>query len=113
MCREAVPIRPNGIGKSTIAHNVAYQALCAGHNFLFLTAGALIGELTTIDSASTLHRGLRHYASFALLCIDEVGYLSYSNRHADPLPSDHVIGVFCNAAARLRGRADDADCSAS
>jgi hypothetical protein len=30
-----------------------------------------------------LERRLRHYARPALLVIDEVGYLSYSNRHAD------------------------------
>ena len=75
----------NGIGKSTIARNVAYQGLCAGHTVLFISAGALLGELTALDSASALHRRLRHYASFDLLCIDEVGYLSYSNRHADLL----------------------------
>lgn len=81
----AVLIGPNGIGKSTIARNIAYQALCAGHTVLFISAGALLGELTALDSASALHRRLRHYASFDLLCVDEVGYLSYSNRHADLL----------------------------
>jgi DNA replication protein DnaC len=81
----AVLIGPNGIGKSTIARNLAYQALCAGHTVLFISAGALLGELTSLDSASALHRRLRHYAGFDLLCIDEVGYLSYSNRHADLL----------------------------
>jgi DNA replication protein DnaC len=81
----AVLIGPNGIGKSTIARNIAYHALCAGHTVLFITAGALLGELAAIDSASTLHRRLRYYAGFDLLCVDEVGYLSYSNRHADLL----------------------------
>lgn len=81
----AVLIGPNGIGKSTIARNIAYQALGAGHTVLFISAGALLGELTALDSASALHRRLRHYASFDLLCVDEVGYLSYSNRHADLL----------------------------
>jgi len=32
-----------------------------------------------------LRRRLRHYARPDLLAIDEVGYLSYSNRHADLL----------------------------
>jgi DNA replication protein DnaC len=81
----AILFGPNGIGKSTIARNVAYQALIAGHTVLFASAGALLGDLAALDSASALNRRLRHYASVDLLCIDEVGYLSYSNRHADLL----------------------------
>lgn len=81
----AVLIGPNGIGKSTIARNVAHRALAAGHTVLFVNAGALLGELAALDSASALSRRLRHYAGIELLCIDEVGYLSYSNRYADLL----------------------------
>ncbi|MCC6531509.1 MAG: ATP-binding protein [Burkholderiales bacterium] len=76
---------PNGVGKSTLARNLAYQALIGGHTVLFASAGTLLGDLAAIDSASALSRRLRHYAGFDLLCIDEVGYLSYSNRHADLL----------------------------
>ena len=46
---------------------------------------ALVGDLAALDSDSTLRRRLRHYAGPDLLAIDEVGYLSYSNRHADLL----------------------------
>jgi DNA replication protein DnaC len=81
----AVLAGPNGIGKSTIARNIAYRALQAGHTVLFINAGALLGELAALDSASALMRRLRHYAHFDLLCIDEVGYLSFSNRYADLL----------------------------
>ncbi|MFO0245719.1 MAG: ATP-binding protein [Betaproteobacteria bacterium] len=78
-------IDPNGTGKSTIARNLVYQALRDGHSALFISAGSLLGELAATDSASTLSRRLRHFAAFDLLCIDELGYLSYSNRHADLL----------------------------
>ena len=81
----AVLIGPNGIGKSTIARNLAHRALAAGHTVLFVNAGVLLGELAALDSASALSRRLRHYAGIDLLCIDEVGYLSYSNRYADLL----------------------------
>ena len=47
--------------------------------------GELLGELAALDSDSALRRRLRHYAAPDLLVIDEVGYLSYSNRHADLL----------------------------
>ena len=81
----AVLFGPNGIGKSTIARNIAHQALVRGHTVLFASASTLLGELAALDSASALNRRLRLYASFDLLCIDEVGYLSYSNQHADLL----------------------------
>ena len=76
---------PNGVGKSTLARNIAHQALVHGHTALFTTAGQLLGELAALDSDSALRRRLRHYAAPTLLAIDEVGYLSYSNRHADLL----------------------------
>jgi DNA replication protein DnaC len=50
---------PNGVGKSMLACNLA-----------------------ALDSDSALRRRLKHYAAPDLLLIDEVGYLSYSNRHA-------------------------------
>ena len=48
-------------------------------------SGQLLGDLAALDSDSTLRRRLRHYAAPDTLLIDEVGYLSYSNRHADLL----------------------------
>ena len=56
-----------------------------GHTVLFATAGQWLGELASLDSDSALRYRLRRYAAPDLLVIDEVGYLSYSNRHADLL----------------------------
>jgi len=81
----ALLVGPNGVGKSTLAQNLANQALIHGHNVLYTSAGQLLGELACLDSDSALRRRFRHYAAPALLVIDEVGYLSYSNRHADLL----------------------------
>jgi DNA replication protein DnaC len=78
-------VGPNGIGKSTLARNLAHQALVQGHTVLFISAGQLLGDLAALDSDSALRSRLRHYAAIDLLCLDEVGYLSYSNRHADLL----------------------------
>ena len=80
-----VLVGPNGVGKSTIAQNIAHQTLIEGHGVLFTSAGQLLGDLCALDSDSALRRRLRHYARPHLLVIDEVGYLSYSNRHADLL----------------------------
>jgi DNA replication protein DnaC len=80
-----VLVGPNGVGKSMLARNLAHQALIHGHTVLFTTAAQILGELAALDSDSALRRRLRHYAQPDLLIIDEVGYLSYGNRHADLL----------------------------
>ncbi|MDO8651949.1 MAG: IS21-like element helper ATPase IstB [Undibacterium sp.] len=80
-----VLVGPNGVGKSMLAQNVAYQALLRGHTVLFASAGQLLGDMTALDSDSALRSRLRYYTAPDLLLIDEVGYLSYSNRHADLL----------------------------
>jgi DNA replication protein DnaC len=81
----AVFVGPNGVGKSMLAQNIAHQAVIQGYTVLFTSAGELLGDLCALDSDSTLQRRLRHDARPQLLAIDEVGYLSYSNRHADML----------------------------
>ncbi|HEY4696635.1 MAG TPA: IS21-like element helper ATPase IstB [Gallionella sp.] len=80
-----VLVGPNGVGKSMTVKNVAHQALIRGHTVRFTTAGELLGDLAALDSDTALRRRLRHYAAPDLLVIDEIGYLSYSNRHADLL----------------------------
>ena len=74
-----------GVGKTMVAANIGHQAVLQGHTALFTTAGQMLSELAALDSDSALRRRLQHYAAPDLLLIDEVGYLSYSNRHADML----------------------------
>ena len=81
----AILVGASGLGKTMIAQNIAYQAVLQGHTVLFATAGQLLGELAGLDSDSALRYRLKRYAAPDLLVIDEVGYLSYSNRHADLL----------------------------
>ncbi|MGZ8160260.1 MAG: IS21-like element helper ATPase IstB [Methylobacter sp.] len=81
----AILVGASGFGKSTIAQNIAHQAVLNGQTALFTSAGQLLSDLAALDSDSALRRRLRYYAAPSLLVIDEVGYLSYSNRHADLL----------------------------
>ena len=78
-------IGSNGVGKSTIAQNLGYQAVMQGHTVLFTTAANMLNDLAAQDGDNALRRRLKHYARPKLLAIDEIGYLSYSNRHADLL----------------------------
>jgi DNA replication protein DnaC len=80
-----VLIGSNGVGKSTIAQNLGYQAVMHGHTVLFTSAANMLNDLTAQDGDNALRRRLKHYARPRLLLIDEIGYLSYSNRHADLL----------------------------
>src|SRR3954467_6810151 len=45
----------------------------------------MLAELATQESAPALARRLRRYPVPQLLCVDEVGYLSYDSRYADLL----------------------------
>lgn len=78
-------IGPNGVGKTTIAQNLAHQALLRGHTARFVSASTMLADLTAQDGPSALARRLRRYVAPALLVVDEVGYLSYSSQHADLL----------------------------
>ena len=78
-------IGSNGVGKSTLAQNLGYNAVMQGHTVIFTTAANMLNELAAQDGDNALKRRLSYYAKPKLLIIDEVGYLSYSNRHADLL----------------------------
>jgi DNA replication protein DnaC len=76
---------PNGLGKSMLAQNLAYQALLAGHDAKFVKASKLLDELSQCDGAHARRKCLRKYCSVDLLAIDEVGYMRYGDHHADLL----------------------------
>ena len=76
---------PNGIGKTMLAKNLAYQALMAGYKTRFVPASQMLNELAEHDGASARQRCMRRYTGVDLLVIDEVGYLSYANNFADLL----------------------------
>ena len=80
-----VLVGPNGVGKTMIALNLAYQAATRGHKALYVTAAKMLGDLSAQDGASALERRLRYYSRPDVLVIDELGYLSYNNQHADLL----------------------------
>jgi DNA replication protein DnaC len=78
-------VGPNGVGKSMIAQNIAHHAVMQGHSALFINAAQMLGDLAAQDGDNALRRRLKSYAHPDVLVIDEIGYLSYANRHADLL----------------------------
>lgn len=80
-----VLVAAQGLGKTMLARNIAHAAVLQGYSALFVEASHMLLDLGAQDSPRALDRRLRHYARPALLCIDEVGYLSYDARAADLL----------------------------
>jgi DNA replication protein DnaC len=81
----AVLLGPNGVGKTMLLKNLAHHCVMRGYTVRFTTASAMLNELATQDGTAALGRRLRQYTHPQLLCIDEVGYLSYDSRYADLL----------------------------
>jgi DNA replication protein DnaC len=82
--RNLVLVGRNGLGKTMIAQNISHAAVMAGRSVLFRSAPALLEELHR-QSPEGRRRKLRGYANVGLLCIDEVGYLSFDDKAADLL----------------------------
>jgi DNA replication protein DnaC len=78
-------VGPHGVGKTTLAQNLAQQALVAGHTVRCTTAAEMLHDLGAADSSRALSSKLGKYVGPKLLVIDEVGYLSYDGRYADLL----------------------------
>jgi DNA replication protein DnaC len=82
--RNLVLVGRNGLGKTMIAQNICHAAVLAGYSVLFRSAAALLEELHR-QSPEGRRSKLRTYANTGLLCIDEVGYLSFDDKAADLL----------------------------
>ncbi len=82
--RNLILVGANGLGKTMIAKNIAQAAATAGHSVLFRVASDLLSDLEC-DSPGLRRRKFGYYARPRLLCIDEVGYLSYDSSAADLL----------------------------
>ena len=79
-----VLIGTNGLGKTMIAQNLAYQAVMTGYSALFVKASKMLAALVQAGNARRKQM-LRKLCRVGLLCVDEVGYMSYSNEYADLL----------------------------
>ncbi|HEY2014249.1 MAG TPA: IS21-like element helper ATPase IstB [Bryobacteraceae bacterium] len=82
--RNVILIGANGLGKTMIAQNICHAAVLAGYSVLFRSAAALLEELQRQTSEGRRSK-LRTYANVGVLCIDEVGYLSFDDKAADLL----------------------------
>ena len=78
-----------GRGKTHLAIAIAYRAIQNGFDALFVTAAALIDDLSRATRDNRFRERLEVYADPHVLVIDEVGYLSYGTDAANVL--FHVV----------------------
>jgi DNA replication protein DnaC len=82
--RNLILLGANGLGKTMITKNIACAAINAGYSAIFRTAPELLSDLQC-ESPHLRRQKLAFYARPHLLCVDEVGYLSYDSAAADLL----------------------------
>jgi DNA replication protein DnaC len=87
--RNLILLGKSGRGKTHLAIAIAYRAIQNGYNASFVTAAALIEELSQASIDRRLHDALLPYIQPHVLIIDEVGYLSYGPDAANVL--FHVV----------------------
>jgi DNA replication protein DnaC len=76
---------PSGVGKTTLAQNLALRALEKGHSVGFTTLANALADLLKQESLPAVERRLRRYTNPDLLVLDEIGYLPCDSRSADLL----------------------------
>jgi DNA replication protein DnaC len=78
-----------GRGKTHLAIAIAYRAIQNGFDARFVTAAALIDELSHASRQGRLRETLAEYVRPAVLVVDELGYLTYGTDAANVL--FHVV----------------------
>ena len=82
--QNVVFLGPNGVGKTMLARNLAHAAATRGLATRYVSASDMLTDLASYNGA-TLRTRLKRFVSPRLLVVDEIGYLSYDNHHADLL----------------------------
>lgn len=73
---------PPGVGKTHLAVALGREAIRHGHTVLFVTAAALLTQLTKAYQDGKLEEKIAHFSKPKLLIIDELGYLPFDPKAA-------------------------------
>ena len=68
-------VGPPGTGKSHLSLALGVEAIKAGRSVYFTTLADLVGALARAEREGALREKIRFFCRFALLIVDEIGYL--------------------------------------
>jgi DNA replication protein DnaC len=68
-------VGPPGTGKSHLSLALGVEAIKAGRSVYFTTLADLVGALARAEREGVLRERIRFFCRFALLIVDEIGYL--------------------------------------
>jgi DNA replication protein DnaC len=68
-------VGPPGTGKSHLSLALGVEAVKAGRSVYFTSLADLVGALAKAEREGTLREKIRFFCRFALLIVDEIGYL--------------------------------------
>lgn len=89
-------VGPPGVGKTHLAIALGVKAVTDGRKVLFTTVEALVDNLFAGAADGTVKRKLKHYASFDLVIVDELGYTTM------PLAASNHFFQFVSQAYQKR-----------
>ena len=75
----------SGLGKTHLANAIGYLACIEGFRVRFALGADLVNDLVAAQTRNTLSKRFALWASYDLLILDELGYLSFDSRGADLL----------------------------
>jgi DNA replication protein DnaC len=78
-------VGPSGLGKTHLLIGLGRAACLRGSRVLFRTAAALANELEVAQQQFRLPKLLAQYRKYALILVDELGYLPFSQSAAELL----------------------------
>lgn len=76
-------IGTSGVGKTHLATAIGIESSKNRYSTYFITANDLITQLKKAQLENTLSRRLKHFTSYSVLIIDEVGFLSISKEDSN------------------------------
>jgi DNA replication protein DnaC len=76
---------PSGVGKSTLAQNLAWTAVQAGYRVRYSGLSEALADLMRQESLPAFERRKKRYTTPSLLVLDELGYVPHDPQAADIL----------------------------